>query len=343
MASLCAWPTWAPVQGWRPAAGKRDSRGRPASLHPDPPGSHWTGCPPPACGHAGPGPHATVLLAWPRAPRAVLHFADEDTEGARPTAPRPPAPAETPVPPKAPKLPVPAWRVHLPRGASAAGPPVWASGQRPGPGRWRPLTPRPPRRRAWEGQGLPDPALVTSPPAVALKCFTCHEPTGVSNCVTITTCSANETMCKTTLYSLETGLWLLGRRGWGSGGESLRSARTPARTPRAGRRAALARSRHSACWREGRGAGSRGDGGGGAQPASCRRPVPAVYPFLGDSTVTKSCASKCVPSDADGIGLTRPVSCCNAELCNVDGAPALGGPRGLALALPLAALLSLLC
>ncbi|XP_008849256.1 ly6/PLAUR domain-containing protein 2 [Nannospalax galili] len=107
--------------------------------------------------------------------------------------------------------------------------------------------------------------------AVTLQCYTCQDPVSVSSCVTITTCSVNETMCKTTLYSQE-----------------------------------------------------------------------IVFPVLGDSTVTKSCASKCEPSDVDGIGLTRPVSCCDADLCNADGAPALGSPAGLALALALNFLLGLL-
>ncbi|XP_038616621.1 ly6/PLAUR domain-containing protein 2-like [Tachyglossus aculeatus] len=88
----------------------------------------------------------------------------------------------------------------------------------------------------------------------ALWCYTCPQETDLSQCTHVINCSPEDTMCKTTTYSVDSG-----------------------------------------------------------------------YPFFGNITVTKGCASKCVPSDVDGIGITRPVSCCNTDLCNADGAASLTG------------------
>ncbi|NXM86771.1 LYPD2 protein, partial [Oenanthe oenanthe] len=86
----------------------------------------------------------------------------------------------------------------------------------------------------------------------SLQCYTCRDLTPVDKCQAIENCTKEETMCKTTMYSLED-----------------------------------------------------------------------VYPPTGVSTVTKMCASSCEPSSVDNIGMTRPVTCCYSDLCNLDGAAAL--------------------
>ncbi|NXR40972.1 LYPD2 protein, partial [Zosterops hypoxanthus] len=78
--------------------------------------------------------------------------------------------------------------------------------------------------------------------AQSLRCYTCREPTDISNCRTAVVCPPRATVCTTTLHSLETG-----------------------------------------------------------------------YPFFGNLTVTRACEEECLPYN--GIGASKPKSCCYTDLC----------------------------
>ncbi|NWI88048.1 LYPD2 protein, partial [Pitta sordida] len=41
--------------------------------------------------------------------------------------------------------------------------------------------------------------------------------------------------------------------------------------------------------------------------------VDTGYPFFGNITVTRSCEEECLPSN--GIGASKPKSCCYTDLC----------------------------
>ncbi|KAM6283108.1 secreted Ly-6/uPAR-related protein 1-like [Porphyrio hochstetteri] len=81
--------------------------------------------------------------------------------------------------------------------------------------------------------------------AQSLRCYTCKEPTDISQCRKATLCPPKSTVCTTTLHSVDTG-----------------------------------------------------------------------YPFFGNITVTRSCEEECL--SYDGIGATRPKSCCYTDLCTDD-------------------------
>uniref|UniRef100_A0A674HWZ6 UPAR/Ly6 domain-containing protein n=1 Tax=Terrapene triunguis TaxID=2587831 RepID=A0A674HWZ6_9SAUR len=41
--------------------------------------------------------------------------------------------------------------------------------------------------------------------AQSLRCYTCREPTDLSACTSVSNCSANDTACKTTVLSVDSG------------------------------------------------------------------------------------------------------------------------------------------
>ncbi|XP_068094547.1 ly6/PLAUR domain-containing protein 2 [Hyperolius riggenbachi] len=44
---------------------------------------------------------------------------------------------------------------------------------------------------------------------------------------------------------------------------------------------------------------------------------PAAYPFLGNRTVTRGCASQCQETSKYHLGITKPTLCCQSDLCNM--------------------------
>lgn len=68
----------------------------------------------------------------------------------------------------------------------------------------------------------------------------------------------------------------------------------------------------SRAWRLGQPGRALGRGGAGSD--TC--PPPAEYPFNQSPMVTRSCASSCIATDPDSIGVAHPVYCCFRDLCN---------------------------